>query len=318
MEEHQDSIVKEDFEDHIQKYLPSFSNYVEDLLDANSRKDFALESVKRNPVLINNLHNKYLSDKSFMLSLIELYDIAFYFATDELKQDRQFVLDCMKNNGLCYTYMDEKFKTDIEIAKAAVKSRGRNIDFVPQTLLHDEDFKRECLDYLQKQVAVGDARAMNSLGSLYYYGKLVEKDEKKAYEMYKMSADLNFPLGLRSLGYVTSSGSGIIRNFGLGMEYVLKAAKLGDNESLCSCGNRYLLGEGVVEDFDKGLAYYKQAAYQLSSVAIGIYIQLCLPFNNKMDEVIKFKTLAAKWENTNSYTAYENQRMYNTSQYLSK
>ena len=83
----------------------------------------------------------------------------------------------------------------------------------------------DTLAMIQARVSKKDPAAIKHLGDKYYFGELgLEKDAKKAFELYA------------------------------------EAAELGSIDALCNLGNAYYHGDGVQEDKNKAAEYYEKAA----------------------------------------------------------
>ena len=107
----------------------------------------------------------------------------------------------------------------------AAKKRGM-LD-CPFCRTHCPDNDADILAMVQARVEKKDPEAINSLGKDYYYGMLgLQKDTRKAFELYT------------------------------------EAAERGSIEALFNLGIAYELGEGVEQDETKSIEYYKKAAMQ--------------------------------------------------------
>ncbi len=65
----------------------------------------------------------------------------------------------------------------------------------------DPELGKKVLEYLDKAIKAGDDRAMNLLGTMYYSGRVLEKDQAKAMEWYQRAADKGNSIFMLNLGY---------------------------------------------------------------------------------------------------------------------
>jgi len=100
------------------------------------------------------------------------------------------------------------------------------------------------------------------LGKCYEYGHGVDKDEKKGFESYSLSAEQGNNLAMISLGYCYSKAEGTDENKTKGFEWYEKGANLGYCVAMYNVGVCYSDGEGVTEDTNKAREWYTKAAAQ--------------------------------------------------------
>lgn len=83
---------------------------------------------------------------------------------------------------------------------------------------------------------------------------------KKAFDLQKFLADLDFAPGVNYLGIAYTKGEGVEQNIPLGVEYYKKAAELGYASAQLNVGDCYMNGFGVECDKEKAFEYYVKAA----------------------------------------------------------
>ncbi|RIA83357.1 hypothetical protein C1645_466916 [Glomus cerebriforme] len=98
-----------------------------------------------------------------------------------------------------------------------------------------------------------------NLGQYYRYGKGVEKDEVKAFEYFKKSADQGYLNAQFQLGYCYDKGIGIEINKAKAFEYYKIAAEKGHNIAQNNLGILYENGEGIGNDLEKAIYWYNKA-----------------------------------------------------------
>jgi len=90
---------------------------------------------------------------------------------------------------------------------------------------------------VQARVAKKDPAAIHYLGTAYYYGRLgVQKDLRKAVELYTEAAEHGSIQALYSLGFSYTKGEGVEVDIAKGIEFLKKAAMQGDFQSRHSLG----------------------------------------------------------------------------------
>ena len=105
----------------------------------------------------------------------------------------------------------------------------------------------DMLALVQARVAKKDPVAINHLGDKYFYGKLgLQKDMRKAVELWTEAAELGSIDTLFNLGFAYYYGRGVGQNLAKGVEFYKKAAMRG-----CAV-SRFFLGsiEGNTGNFD--------------------------------------------------------------------
>ncbi len=100
----------------------------------------------------------------------------------------------------------------------------------------------------------GNVRALTDLGFMYANGHGVEKDERKAVEMYQRAAEGGLALAQFNLGYMYMHGQGTGADPDEGLRWYRRAAEQGFVAAQFNLGVRYYTGEGV--DRDLGEAYF--------------------------------------------------------------
>lgn len=102
--------------------------------------------------------------------------------------------------------------------------------------------------------------AYNNLACIYFEGKAIEHDLKKAFECLTKAANKNLKEAVNNLGVFYFKGYGVEQNFEKAFECFQKAEKLGDKYAIYHLGHCYDTGLGVPRDTKKALEYYQLAA----------------------------------------------------------
>lgn len=92
--------------------------------------------------IVNNLSKEELSDKKIVLSVIRNYPHIFLECSDELKNNREFILKAMKINDNIFQYLPKTYKQDKEIALMAT-STNYFLSHITTKMLHDRDILKQ-------------------------------------------------------------------------------------------------------------------------------------------------------------------------------
>lgn len=82
------------------------------------------------------------------------------------------------------------------------------------------------LFWTDRFIRSGFPMAMYKMGCMYMDGEGVEKDEKKAFDLFKQAAEMDFPLAIVECSKCYFSGAGVEANTEIAQEYLLRAADL--------------------------------------------------------------------------------------------
>lgn len=108
----------------------------------------------------------------------------------------------------------------------------------------------------------GDHRAMYALGAMYAAGQGVEKDLKKAYELFDEAAKNGRADAMHKLGLMYEQGLGVKRDTRKAARYYRKSAKLGYPLGQYNFGLIYMKGIGVKQNPVNAYAWLVAAAHQ--------------------------------------------------------
>lgn len=113
---------------------------------------------------------------------------------------------------------------------------------------------------LHNDAQAGDAQSMADLGWCYAYGKGVDKDIKKAVELFNKAIAKGNTDAMRRLGNLYREGDGVPLDYSKAMEWYQKAADKGDSEAMYNLGVMYANGDGVSQNYAEALKWYQKAA----------------------------------------------------------
>ena len=111
--------------------LPTGLNIDKYIRETYGRVDLASEQLK--------------NDREFMLEAVKLTGRALYYASEQLKNDREFILEAVKLNGYALAYASEQFKNDREIVFEAVKQNGHALAYASEQLRNDREIVVEAV-----------------------------------------------------------------------------------------------------------------------------------------------------------------------------
>ncbi|GBB89101.1 hypothetical protein RclHR1_01580002 [Rhizophagus clarus] len=101
---------------------------------------------------------------------------------------------------------------------------------------------------------------MRHLGYCYQRGIATEKNEEKAFELYKISANKGHITSINDLGYCYQHGIGTEKNEIKAFEFYQEAAEKGYAESMYNLGYFYHNGIGTEKNEIKAFELYEKAA----------------------------------------------------------
>ena len=112
-----------------------------------------------------------------------------------------------------------------------------------------------------KAIERGHWKAMHNLAELFRTGwpGSIEKDSQKAISLYQLMINDGIPQGFYDMGAMIGNGSGIKNIATDGLNYLIKAAQLGNPSALTELGKTYIF---EANQDALGLRYYQCAARQ--------------------------------------------------------
>ena len=101
--------------------------------------------------------------------------------------------------------------------------------------------------------------AMVDVGLLYYSGYGVEQDYAKSLEWLSKAADLGNADAMNNIGHMYENGYGVEPDYEKALEWYEKAADLGHVEAMAEIGWIYYNGLGVAKDYAKAVEWLNKA-----------------------------------------------------------
>ncbi len=149
----------------------------------------------------------------------------------------------------------------------------------------------ERVEFFYKGCQSGYAAHCFLLGSLYYDGKMIEKDLKQAVLLYRQVCDGGYSLGCTWLGYFYEKGQGVSKDLQRAVALYRKSCEKGEGEGCLFLGSIYERGEEVTKNLTKAVALYRRSCD--AGEAQGC-TNLGVMYNNG-DGVTKDLAQAVKW-----------------------
>lgn len=124
-----------------------------------------------------------------------------------------------------------------------------------------KDDKKACENW-EKAVALKYYKAASNLAYAYIEGVGCEKDEEKGIELYKLAADNGSGFSAYKLYYCYANGAwGVKKDVEVAKKYLFKAAEMNDAWGCYNLGRQYLKGNDLVnKDNSQAFVYIKKAA----------------------------------------------------------
>jgi TPR repeat protein len=125
----------------------------------------------------------------------------------------------------------------------------------------------KAMEWYQKAADNGNIFALSLLADIYYEGKNVPKNYKRAYELYHKVAVSDISEESRDsitvaqlrLGEILYNGYGMPKDFKKAFEWYQKAAEADLSPAQRALGTMYEKGEGVPQDYIKAIEWYQKA-----------------------------------------------------------
>lgn len=164
---------------------------------------------------------------------------------------------------------------------------------------------RSAFHELRRKAEAGDAGAQWLLGTFYWTGYRVAKDDREAVAWYRRAAEQGLAGAQFNLGVMYAGGSGVVQDDREAIAWFRKAASQGLPEAQYNLGIMYDNGRGVAKDEREAAAWYRKAAEQGDAKA---QFNLGLSYANG-EGVAKDQREAAAWFRKaaeQGYTAAQN------------
>ena len=121
----------------------------------------------------------------------------------------------------------------------------------------------DALPYFQKAADANNSFGQRMLGEFYMYGYAnLNKDQAKAFELYKKSANQNDKVGKYKVSYCLRHGVGVNKNVDEGIKWLKESAEDGYKLAMSDLAGCYVDGEGVPVDYAEARKWYKKSGIE--------------------------------------------------------
>lgn len=108
-------------------------------------KEYILNIVQEDIDLLELVNTELLIDKSFMTSVIKVNGLALKYASDELKDDEDFVKVALQNSaGFALKYASKRLREDREIVIESIKNYKGPLQYT------NEEIRRELTEHINE------------------------------------------------------------------------------------------------------------------------------------------------------------------------
>lgn len=125
----------------------------------------------------------------------------------------------------------------------------------------------KALDFYKKSAEAGNEKAALKVGNAYYLGKGAVKSYPDAFRWYRQAAEKGNYAALYNIGLMFEEGTGVRKDPVKAFEYYKKSGDQGYGPAQYTLGGMYLKGSGTPQDFTAAIRWYKLAADQGDSKA---------------------------------------------------
>ncbi len=122
----------------------------------------------------------------------------------------------------------------------------------------DKDYKK-AVELWEKSSSQKNAKSKNALALAYLKGLGVPKNPQKAFSLLYENSLADDIDSLVDLGVLYSRGRGVQRDYAKAFQFYSKAAAQGNPRGLAQLGYLYYSGRGVSKDANKAVEYYRKA-----------------------------------------------------------
>ena len=128
-------------------------------------REVVLTAVKHNGDVFDAASERLRNDREIALTAIGKAEDGsgrpFRDVGDELRHDRQFILDAMNVEPWVFTYLDEEFRNDRELAMLAVQRRGGALSYLSKELQNDREIVLNAVNVLGCALEYASAKLKN-------------------------------------------------------------------------------------------------------------------------------------------------------------
>ena len=162
-----------------------------------------------------------------------------------------------------------------------------------------EEKYKEALEMYKKAGASGSSEGLFRVGKFYQEGREgVLIDYVLARDYYMQALNLGNEKAANNIGCLYYNAEGVTRDYGEALKWFKKAAELGNGDSCNSIGNMYLNGVGVEKNSEKAMAWYQKSADLGNNFAMANVGYMYRYYKFKEREAMEWYKKAANLGNT--------------------
>lgn len=138
-------------------------------------------------------------------------------------------------------------------------SNGQSSDFVFPYAASDRQFQ---IEQVLKSYDLTRASDQIALGERYLSGNVVDKDEKKAVELFEKAANQNSDMGLLKLADCYKKGVGVSQDNAKAFSLYEKSANMDNSDAMIALSDMYAEGNGVEKNMSEALYWKEKLAFK--------------------------------------------------------
>ena len=138
-------------------------------------------------------------------------------------------------------------------------SNGQSSNFIFPYAASDTQFQ---IEQVLKSYDLTRASDQVALGERYLNGNVVDKNEKKAVELFEKAANQNSDIGMLKLAECYKKGVGVIQDNAKAFSLYEKSANMGNSDAMIVLSDMYAEGNGVERNINKALHWKEKLAFK--------------------------------------------------------
>ena len=117
--------------------------------ELKNNKKFILEVIKNNTWNIGNILNYvskvFFDDRDFVLELVKLNGMSLDYASKVFRKDKEIVLEAVKQNGMALYSVSEELRKEKDVVLESVKQNGNALRYTSDEIKNDKDIVLEAI-----------------------------------------------------------------------------------------------------------------------------------------------------------------------------
>ena len=137
-------------------------------------------------------------------------------------------------------------------------SNGQSSDFIFPYAASDRQFQ---IELVLKSYDLTKASDQITLGERYLIGNVVDKDEKKAVELFEKAANQNSDIAMVKLAECYKNGVGVAQDNAKAFSLYEKSSNMGNSDAMIALSDMYAGGDGIEKNMSKALFWKEKLAF---------------------------------------------------------